>query len=466
MDIAFCARDITAVNKKITNIIYKGTSSGGEIVIQATGPIKYSSQLLSNPLRIAVDINDVVLSLQKEPDIKNDLVKSIRVSQYSLKPDIVRVVVELNKPLAVRIASRINLDEVKLKLNYTNEDMATPDVTPIPAVRSQEHVTQPSTQKMLGIQFERKDDIRKILITTTGPVSYEWHRLKSPDSRIYIDFTDAVLIEKKLSVPVEDDIVSDIRVAQNRLSPNVVRIVFKLSKPLKVTFLKSQSVANQLIIEIGKEKENESVMAKIGTGFIGYLSTGKIIVIDPGHGGGDYGAINPQTGLAEKEVTLDVSLRLQELLIQDGWNVILTHSTDRDVTSSDSSDSEELWARANIANQGQASFFISIHCDACSNENVRGSTTFYCKDVDKPFAMALHKSLISNLKTADRGTKSATFYVLKHTTMPAALIEIAFISNSEDAKLLSAPDFRQKVARAIFEGLYEYIGGPVIIGGK
>ena len=451
---------------KIINIDYKEIPSGGELIIQATGPIKYSSQLLTDPLRIAVDIPGTVLSIKKSKDIKNDIVKNVKAIQNTSNS--VRVVMELKKPVSVRIASRINLDQVKLRLT-SNGDMPVPDTTPVPAETPQakDGNVVTNTQQIREVKFEEKNDIRRIFITTTGPVTYEWHRLKSPDSRIYIDFTDAILVEKKLSVPVNDEIISDIRVAQNRKSPNVVRVVFKLNKSVKIAFSQSQTVANQLIMEIGKETVDETSMATVGTGAIGYLmNTVKTIVIDPGHGGGDYGAINPSTGLAEKDITLDISLRLQELLIQQGWNAILTHSTDRDVTSSDSSDSEELWARANIANKNDADIFLSIHCDSSTKGTVRGTTTFYYKDVDKSLASVIHKYLISDLGTMDRGIKSSKFYVLKNTKMPAALLEIAFISNSEDARLLSSATFRQKVARAIFEGICEYTTYPAVVGGK
>jgi len=298
-------------------------------------------------------------------------------------------------------------------------------------------------------------------------VTYEWHRLKSPDSRFYIDFTDAVLMEKKLTIPVQDDMVSDVRVAQNSKSPDIVRLVFKLAKAVEMKIFSSQNIPNQLVIEIGNKNINEASMMTIGTGSLGYLDNGfKTIVIDPGHGGGDYGAINPAKGLAEKDITLDISLRLQELLSKNGWNVILTRSTDRDVTYLGSPDSEELWARVNVANQAKSDLFISIHCDASTKPDVRGTTTFYCYDEDRGLAMALQESLVSILGTANRGVKKEGFYVIKHTDMPSALVEVAFISNSEDAKLLAAPAFRQKAAEGLYNGICQYSRGLNVVGEK
>jgi N-acetylmuramoyl-L-alanine amidase len=450
---------------RVVSVTYNKKDTGGEVVIKATDVIKYKSELLSNPPRIAIDIPNVVLALNSDINISSELIKSVKAAQFSTKPYVVRVVVELNKPTSVKIASRILLDEVRLKVGYTNENVASFEATPVPQPQNLNNVV---TQQISGIKFEKKDNgVRKISITTTGPVMYEWHRLKSPDNRFYIDISSALLQEKKLTVPVQDDLISDIRAGQFQKSPDVVRIVFKLAYPVDMKVLVSPSTANQLVIEISETPVDESFVAMNGVGSTGYLfKSNNIIVIDPGHGGGDYGAINPKSNLAEKDVNLAIALRLQELLSQAGWNAILTHSTDQDVTSPDSSNAEELGARVNIANQQNACLFISIHCDASSNQDVKGTTTFYYKDKDKPLAMILQQSLISALGTLNRGVKNAKFYVLKNTTMPSALIEVAFISSPDDSKLLSDSAFREKVAKAIYKGVLQYVGNPVVVGEK
>jgi N-acetylmuramoyl-L-alanine amidase len=461
------ASEKVELTPKVLNVSYVDTESGAEIIIDASGPIKYDSTLLSNPPRIAIDIPNAILALEEDINISNNVVKTTKASQFSLSPDVVRVVVELNMPIAAKVASRIRMDQVKLKLDFSNssEYMAEDNFTP--PLQTQKFTLDNNTQQITGVKFEEKNNIRRIYITSTGPISYEWHRLKSPDSRFYIDLTDAVLMEKKLTVPVEDELISDIRVAQNQKSPNIVRIVFKMDKTVEMKIFPSQNISNQLIIEMGTREISEANMLTIGSGYLGYLNNGfKTIVIDPGHGGGDYGAINPETGLSEKEVTLDICLRLQELLNENGWNAILTHSTDRDVTYLGSPDNEELWARVNVANQADADLFLSIHCDACTKPNVRGTSTFYNDEADKSLALALQESLISHLGTANRGIKQAGFYVIKHTKMPSALVEVAFISNSEDAKLLSDPAFRQKAAEGIYNGICRYSGGLIIVGEK
>lgn len=465
--------DTVYLMPKVVDVSYVDTEDGAEVIVDATGPIEYTSKLLSDPPRIAIDIPDAVLELNGEIGISNEVVKSIKASQYSTSPNTVRVVVELNIPIAARVASRIRFDQVKLKLNFSNENMAvnsnvsTQTVVEPPVIQSQSQYN-PNTQQITGITLEEKDGLRKIYITATGPLTYEWHRLKSPDNRFYIDFTDAVLPEKKLTIPVQDELLSDIRVAQYNKNPNIVRLVFKLGEVVSINLIQSKSIANQLVIDIGSKKINESTMATLGNGSVGYLvnGEGKTVVIDPGHGGGDYGAINPNTGLVEKDVTLDIALRLQDILLKNGWNAILTRSTDRDVSYLGSSDFEELQARVDVANNVNADLFISIHCDASTKSNVRGTTSFYYGDKGKALAMSLQQSIAGRLGTANRGIKSADYFVLKHTTMPATLAEIAFISNIDDAKLLATPSFRQDTAEALYEGICQYVKGSVIVGEK
>ncbi|HBS60622.1 MAG: N-acetylmuramoyl-L-alanine amidase [Bacillota bacterium] len=174
------------------------------------------------------------------------------------------------------------------------------------------------------------------------------------------------------------------------------------------------------------------------------------IVIDPGHGGSDPGAIGP-AGTQEKTHTLAVALYLRTLLQEAGHQVILTRETDRDVAYPDASASEELQARVDIANQAGAGLFISLHANAADNSGAGGTETWYYLD-GYLLAEAVQGEL-ANLGLTDRGVKQANFYVLKYTEMPAILVELAFISNSAEERLLAAEEFRERAAREINNGL-------------
>ena len=188
---------------------------------------------------------------------------------------------------------------------------------------------------------------------------------------------------------------------------------------------------------------------------------GKTIAIDAGHGGADAGAIGP-TGVTEKSVTLRVALELRDLLENEGAKVIMTRTTDRQVSSKGDKASaiEELQARCTVANNAKADIFVSIHADSFTNPNARGTTGYYFtgSDKSKKLADCIRKALCEQIRTPSRGTKSCNFYVVRHTSMPATLVELAFISNKEEEELLDSDEGVTKAAQGIFDGIEDYFG--------
>ena len=181
---------------------------------------------------------------------------------------------------------------------------------------------------------------------------------------------------------------------------------------------------------------------------------GKTIVVDPGHGGGDPGAVG-KSGLMEKEVTLAISTELRNLLEAGQANVVMTRTDDRDVHSKQASDIQELQARVNIANNARADVFVSVHIDSFSDTTASGTTTyFYPKSKrDELFAAQIQQSMVNQLGLVNRGFHEKNFYVLRHTAIPAILAEVAFISNPAEEKLLQRTDFVKKAAYGIFSGI-------------
>jgi len=179
---------------------------------------------------------------------------------------------------------------------------------------------------------------------------------------------------------------------------------------------------------------------------------GKKVVIDPGHGGIDSGAIGI-TGLLEKELTLDVGERLQKMLEDAGATVIMTREGDRSTSNR---------TRVEVANDAKADVFVSIHANAYSNPDSNGTETFYCsqnsnRDFSKYLAQQLQRELITELGLRDRGVKTRSFYVLKETEMPSALVELAFLTNKDEEALLKKPETRAASAEALFRGLEAYL---------
>lgn len=183
---------------------------------------------------------------------------------------------------------------------------------------------------------------------------------------------------------------------------------------------------------------------------------GKVIVIDPGHGGKDSGA--RFGNLYEKDIVLPISVRLGELLQSYGASVILTRSTDVYPSLSE---------RPAIANRSQAAAFISIHVNSIAKENGRsGGMTFYHKQdpFDRLLAECIQSEIAKVSKIPDLGTwsdsriYSSGFKVLRDSTVPSVLIELGFINHKNDRAQLSSKDFTERMAQAILRGVEIFLG--------
>lgn len=187
---------------------------------------------------------------------------------------------------------------------------------------------------------------------------------------------------------------------------------------------------------------------------------GKLIVLDPGHGGCDPGAIGP-TGITEKSVTLKISLETKKLLEASGAKVIMTRTADVEVSpkGENASDIEELQARCDIANKAKADAFICLHMDSFSSREARGTTGYYyVKGTadSRRLASLIQSSVVRQLNTHSRGAKSCNFYVVRKTNMPATLVEIAFLSNPSEEKLLASSAGIKKAAQGVADGIAEF----------
>lgn len=176
-----------------------------------------------------------------------------------------------------------------------------------------------------------------------------------------------------------------------------------------------------------------------------------LVVIDPGHGGYDPGAVG--NGLYEKDIGLEVGLKLCNLLKKDGYNVLMTR--DRDIFV-------DYDRRIEIANKNNAALFLSIHCDWFDDDRVSGTTTLYYPSrslrkgnlIEIDYARIIQKELAESLETKSRKINDRPdLYVLKNANMPSVIVELAFISNKQDAALLKTKAFKDKAAKALSEGI-------------
>jgi N-acetylmuramoyl-L-alanine amidase len=197
------------------------------------------------------------------------------------------------------------------------------------------------------------------------------------------------------------------------------------------------------------------------------------IVIDPGHGGQDPGTMNPSLRLTEKHLALDLAKRLERIMREQGYEVLMTRSTDEFI---------ELTDRSEQANRWNADFFVSLHFNAVTSGRVSGAETyaftaqgdassarsretasdqkFYAANNQDVWNMLaafyVQRELVSDLGTADRGVKRARFAMLRDLKCPGILIEGGFVTNDREGRNIGSAAYREKMATAIAEGLLTY----------
>lgn len=187
----------------------------------------------------------------------------------------------------------------------------------------------------------------------------------------------------------------------------------------------------------------------------------KVIVIDPGHGGADPGAQN--SGLKEKDINLDISLRLGKVLESKGCKVILTREEDKDFylpgfVKGRMAKRVELNNRIKIATENNADLFISVHANSFPQRNSYGMETYYHlkSSAGKALAEIIHEKLTQVQPDNKRTAKAGDYYIINQTEMPSVIVEVGFISNSRERKLLLTENYRNSVADAIGSGVEQY----------
>ena len=203
----------------------------------------------------------------------------------------------------------------------------------------------------------------------------------------------------------------------------------------------------------------------------------RVIAIDPGHGGRDFGKINERLNINEKTFTLDTAKRLKALLEAAGYRVVMTRDSDRFV---------ELPERTAIANGAHADLFISIHFNALATDRTTSGVEVYTfapqnqrstdswmpgkKDDSQPtaepgnqydawnglLAQSVHRTFVSELRASDRGKKLMHLAVLRSLRCPGTLVECGFLTSDIEARKIATPAYRQKIAEALRDGIREY----------
>lgn len=191
--------------------------------------------------------------------------------------------------------------------------------------------------------------------------------------------------------------------------------------------------------------------------------TGKIIVLDAGHGGVDGGAVG-KGDIQEKDIALDISLKLRDYLQQAGALVIMTRETDKDLAGEGTQrirhrKTEDLLKRTEIVNSSNADMFISIHLNAIPSSRWYGAQVFYNPSIDEneKIAKFIQDQIRSNLENTTRKAKPINnVYMVRKAEVPGALVEVGFLSNPNERELLKTKLYQTKVAASIYQGIMRF----------
>ena len=185
------------------------------------------------------------------------------------------------------------------------------------------------------------------------------------------------------------------------------------------------------------------------------------IILDAGHGGKDGGA-SSRDGLVERDLVFDITLMVEEHLRLQGFNVIMTREDECDLAGEhvQNRKREDLSRRVEIMNNSENAIAISIHANAIGNARWAGAQVFYdAKSLEnKELATHIMTSMRANIEGLEREQRPiSNIYILRNSQIPTALVEVGFLSNPDEARLLACEDYQRLMAYAIFEGILSYV---------
>ena len=422
------------------------------VVINSSREIKLQKAFyLNNPLRYVIDIEDTVLNpnvFRQKILSSHEYIYQIRVSQFSELPAITRVVIEINKNQKVKNIAKILPNQIQFIFSDRLPELYAKK-------NHYDYKIENDEEKIKIYQVTPSYSGSNIAVLVQAEKEPKYSINKLDDGRYFIDFYNSILTVSNNEIEINSEYLKSIKYSQYQLKPfPIVRVSFVPKENYNLIISKPEiDISKKLFSFVVKQKIKE----RFDDNEIPDLPyNGKTIVIDPGHGGNDSGAVNNNLGIKEKDITLRISLLIKEKLEKMGYRVVLTRSDDQEVTGSPI-DTEELQARVNVGYKNNAILFVSVHINASTYSFANGVMTFYNKDIDYPLASSIHNELVKANIFEDKGIRQANFYVMKYNRLPAVLLELGFITNYNDAIKLMSYENLNKLAIAIAKGINNYV---------
>ena len=407
---------------EITDVAWKTNS----LIINTKEKISYVESRLKEPGRLIIDILNCSIDEEKfVTSYKSEFEEHISIG-----------VLSDNK---IRITF-LGDASVNRKAYLTNNDRTL--AIRIARVNEEEQGAEKETEekiiqgKIREISLEEDNSEAKVIISGTKSIKYNYYILKDPD-RFAVDLLNLFPPVADIPETKGSKFISGIRLGTAANSIEVSRVVFDLARSNLECKIDSNLLGNKLEITIKEIKEPIEEVKKSGVK----------VVIDPGHGGYDTGA--SYGGYQEKDINLVMAEKLKKALEKSGITAFLTRDDDSFLS---------LAERVEITNSIKPDVFISIHGNAlATSKAIRGVETYYWTSKSNRLAYYVHYHILKYIKIPDHYIRRAQFYVIRHTPSPAVLAELAFLSNSDDRKLLTDSQTQDLYAKALTEAILKFL---------
>ena len=429
---------------QLKDVKYISSEKGEMVNVTAASYTDYSVMELTSPRRIVLDIYNLIApGKQQAIESAGKIIRRIRYAQFDTYT--ARIVLEVNsqEDYGVEKTDSGLLLYIGEKPDPEAGDNSNSEKGQDTADGTEKNQAEPGQNLS-----EQAGEIKNIEYRKSG-------------DRVYFILSNAVLTEgdeflSELYTDSYDDTGKKYTLTflsgESELGSGIMKINDNYLKSLEVKTNLEEGTTSLIFDAPGKNTYFAYTRGSSGITSITVMKPAedkkKLVVIDAGHGDSATGAV--YKNLYEKDFNLDIAKRLNALLEKKGVNTYMLRDNDSYIAN---------YERAYIANNMNAKLYLSIHNNAMDNKNYRGTMTLYCPSASssfngKDFASIVQKQVLSTLKTIDRKTISRPdLIVLKATAMPAALVELTYMTNSTDRANLQKESFRQKAAQALCDSV-------------
>ncbi len=403
-------------NLTVLAVQVRGDDDGVGVFIQTSGPVEAHTNWVANPERAFVDLPGVEIVQKPVTTLVNQAnVRRVRFGQFRQDPPIARFVMDLADRRPAVWHPRADGCGGTFVMGHLDGD---------------EPIIDRRRIDFEQVLISRAEDASSaVTCRFSGPVLPVIDVTYDPPA-VIVQFPDVTAPPHRLQEPGDGEFVDRLTVsADERTGWTTLRLQMRQL----IQFRSScDSADSQFTIKFRRQNLQ-----------------GRLVVLDPGHGGKDPGARG--RCLLEKDVNLDVARRVAAGLLRAGARPVLTRDDDVYI---------DLFERVALANKLAADAFVSIHCNAMPKPDTRqGTETYWYTRDSKCLAVIMHRQLVDKLKRRDNGVRRARFVVVRETVMPSCLVELMYLNDRNEEKLLGEEHIRQLAAAAVVEGLRQYFEG-------